>query len=48
MSTIIGLVILAVAAIFLFRVTALAARVALSVILLIGILIMLVPLLIGN
>lgn len=48
MSTIIGLVILVLAAVFLFRVTAFAARVALSVVAVIGILIILVPLLIMN
>ncbi len=48
MSTAIGLVILVLAAVFLFRVTALAARVALSVVALIGILIILIPLFIAS
>ncbi len=46
MSTIIGIVILVLAAIFLFRVTAFAARVALAIVAVIGVLIILVPLLI--
>lgn len=46
MSTIIGLVIIVLAAIFLFRVTAFAARAALIVVAVIGLLVILVPLLI--
>lgn len=48
MSTAIGLVILVLAAIFLFRATAFAARAVLCVVALIGILIILVPLLIAS
>lgn len=45
MSTGIGIVIIVLAAIFLFRVTAFAARAALAVVALIGLLIIVVPLL---
>jgi hypothetical protein len=48
MTTVIGLIILILAAVFLFRATAFAARAALSVLALIGILIILVPLLIAS
>ncbi|MGY6553327.1 MAG: hypothetical protein ACXIUM_02275 [Wenzhouxiangella sp.] len=48
MSTAIGIVIIVAAVIFLFRATAFAARAALSVVALIGLLIILVPLMIAN
>lgn len=48
MSTAIGLVIIVLAAVFLFRATAFAARAALSVVALIGILIIPVPLMIAS
>lgn len=48
MPTVIGLVIIVLAAVFLFRATAFAARVALSVVALIGILIILDPLMIAS
>ena len=48
MSTAIGVLIFIAAIVFLFRATAFAARAALSVLALVGVLIILVPLLIAN
>lgn len=48
MSTAIGVLIFIAAVVFLFRATAFAARAALSVLALVGVLIILVPLLIAN